>query len=771
MNPQVGTGDGLLGNYRNDSLLYLPGITNQVDKIIDFDWGHETLLPILNPNSYGICWSGEIQAQFTEPYTLSFECQRGECVRVWLNERLLIDGWRVFHPDGELSSALINLVAGQKYLVRVEMYNDQGRGVAKLNWSSPSTSDRPVAQNQLYSQPTDTDGNGLPDIWEQHYFGRIGVDPNADPDGDGLSNLQEYQSHTDPTRADTDADGMPDAWEIAQGLDPQFNDASLDYDNDGLSNLQKYQDRLNVFNSDLDGDGLPDSLEINYLGIDPNTPHANPATVAAIAYGAQATNFLGGWQVDGNDIYALDRRGGLDFILSVSNADKFVLNLTGTQNQPNPFETRFKLLLGIDGQTLGHYFLNGGYGSNGTVELVLPYIKSGPHTVHVFWDGAASYSSLRIQQVKLLAVSGADANHNGVKDWVEKMVSDQSSLDLTNTLIGSYTSPLCLEGRDPYSTFLLLTNSQTNVLSAAATTGRHWYVNTPLQANTQTVFQASYQNGALTQTRQLQWVPLNLLTTTNGLTIRNGDSLLFSVLPSGNTGGNAQIVIGTNTFTGKAAKPVAYRFTAPGSYTVSGTYTPTSGSPQNGSVRVKVVQQNLPSIQPAAWTEMQRALNLANLAPEAVLQADSRLTCTIAGTNANGAVQLTLGMHENEACSLIARLGTNGPVLDSTHVQGFDVWAGNQTYTKIIQVYPDGSQLVEELLVSSPVVPNVTFELDIIVGGVIFDDGTTTKILAATDFDALGQCRVRFIRPALSQTSVCHSYKAYQGNYLIGYRH
>jgi hypothetical protein len=44
-----------------------------------------------------------------------------------------------------------------------------------------------------------TDGTGMSDGWEIKYFGHIGVDPNADPDGDGLSNLQEYQAGTDPT--------------------------------------------------------------------------------------------------------------------------------------------------------------------------------------------------------------------------------------------------------------------------------------------------------------------------------------------------------------------------------------------------------------------------------------------------------------------------------------------------------------------------------------------------------------------------------------------
>jgi hypothetical protein len=44
----------------------------------------------------------------------------------------------------------------------------------------------------------DTDGKGLPDRWQMRYFGHLGVDPNADPDADGLTNLQEYKGGTDP---------------------------------------------------------------------------------------------------------------------------------------------------------------------------------------------------------------------------------------------------------------------------------------------------------------------------------------------------------------------------------------------------------------------------------------------------------------------------------------------------------------------------------------------------------------------------------------------
>jgi hypothetical protein len=53
-------------------------------------------------------------------------------------------------------------------------------------------------QTDTIAMGVDTDGNGLADAWEFKYFGHIGVDPNADPDSDGLTNLQEYHLGTSP---------------------------------------------------------------------------------------------------------------------------------------------------------------------------------------------------------------------------------------------------------------------------------------------------------------------------------------------------------------------------------------------------------------------------------------------------------------------------------------------------------------------------------------------------------------------------------------------
>lgn len=47
-------------------------------------------------------------------------------------------------------------------------------------------------------RPVDSDGDGLPDLWEMEHFGDLSRDGSADPDGDGVDNLLEHEYGTDP---------------------------------------------------------------------------------------------------------------------------------------------------------------------------------------------------------------------------------------------------------------------------------------------------------------------------------------------------------------------------------------------------------------------------------------------------------------------------------------------------------------------------------------------------------------------------------------------
>ena len=83
-------------------------------------------------------------------------------------------------------------------------------------------------------------------------------DAHADPDGDGLDNLGEFQAGTDPFDPDTDDGGIWDGWEVAHGLDPTFfKDDHWDSDNDGWSNYREFLEGTDPRDPNTDDDPYP----------------------------------------------------------------------------------------------------------------------------------------------------------------------------------------------------------------------------------------------------------------------------------------------------------------------------------------------------------------------------------------------------------------------------------------------------------------------------------------------------------------------------------
>ena len=100
--------------------------------------------------------------------------------------------------------------------------------------------DNPKFVPLSWDDGVDADVDGLPSRWEQRYgFSDSEQGDNAtDPDGDGLTNLEEYELGTDPTRADSDGDGVLDSAD-----DYPLNAVEgLDSDNDGIPDADDADD-------------------------------------------------------------------------------------------------------------------------------------------------------------------------------------------------------------------------------------------------------------------------------------------------------------------------------------------------------------------------------------------------------------------------------------------------------------------------------------------------------------------------------------------------
>jgi hypothetical protein len=108
------------------------------------------------------------------------------------------------------------------------------------------------------------------------------------------------------------------------------------------------------------------------------------------------------------------------------------------------------------------------------VECWTPYILPGPHSLRIVWDNAESYTALELVAVHVQIGLGPDENGNGIKDWVDQLVQTQSGMDNTNSVIGSYTSPLCLEGRDPYPPLMQMQAGSSTCHCRPTSTPRLW---------------------------------------------------------------------------------------------------------------------------------------------------------------------------------------------------------------------------------------------------------------------------------------------------------
>lgn len=177
--------------------------------------------------------------------------------------------------DGE--SVLISSINwGDSAMVR---NREMGLIVTSTEVAAPFVASWYADWNRL-DNVTDTDNDGLPDIFEVNnglnrtisMHGGV-LEADMDNDNDGLSNLDEYTLGGHPLNVDTDGDCILDAvevsWAQATALDPDMEDVSP-------------SDAINL--ADADGDGVNESeaLGCDLGGIEPVDPNENQSNETSV---------------------------------------------------------------------------------------------------------------------------------------------------------------------------------------------------------------------------------------------------------------------------------------------------------------------------------------------------------------------------------------------------------------------------------------------------------------------------------------------------------
>ncbi len=128
----------------------------------------------------------------------------------------------------------------------------------------------------------DDDNDGMPTWYERLYTFLNPNDPSdaaKDQDGDGLTNLQEFQNKTQPDNPDSDDDGATDGAEVNT-----LNTRPLvaDTDQDGLADGREAAAGASPLTPDTDSDTYPDGLEVA-RGSNPNSAASVPSFAQTVA--------------------------------------------------------------------------------------------------------------------------------------------------------------------------------------------------------------------------------------------------------------------------------------------------------------------------------------------------------------------------------------------------------------------------------------------------------------------------------------------------------
>ena len=152
-----GTGTGLKADYFSSHYFsetnafstfpYTAPTLTRIDPNVNFSWAGGSPDPSIPVDWFVARWTGQVQPLYSQDYT--FYTTSDDGVRLWVDGKLIVDHWQT--GGGQNYTAIVsNMVAGKKYDIRLEYFDQTSTATMILQWSSTSQLKEPIAMSQLY---------------------------------------------------------------------------------------------------------------------------------------------------------------------------------------------------------------------------------------------------------------------------------------------------------------------------------------------------------------------------------------------------------------------------------------------------------------------------------------------------------------------------------------------------------------------------------------------------------------------------------------------
>ncbi|MDN5204810.1 alpha-L-fucosidase [Fulvivirgaceae bacterium BMA10] len=146
----------------------------RVDPQINFNWVRNTPGHPIKEDDFTVTWNGFIAPRYSEEYL--FEARADDGIRVWINDKLLINKWEgaPAGADGNVmennninqENGKIKLKAGKKYKIRISYFEKKQNAGIQLYWSSQRQAKEIVPQSQLFTTAQKETGDGLSGVYK-----------------------------------------------------------------------------------------------------------------------------------------------------------------------------------------------------------------------------------------------------------------------------------------------------------------------------------------------------------------------------------------------------------------------------------------------------------------------------------------------------------------------------------------------------------------------------------------------------------------------------